>query len=128
MALLDELVQEENLDPEVMGQTSSAIKNLPELEKIRRPIQMDLLEEPHLLRKMSDRYNLPLLSTTLDEVQNYENLPLSKQLYERTGFTYASWIKVCLPVVSSVKLVEDESGCLSSRRTDFLVFSTTAAN
>ena len=55
MALLDELVHEEDLDPEVMGQTSSAFKNLP------------------------------LLSTTLDEVQNYENLPLSKQLYERTG-------------------------------------------
>ena len=46
---------------------------------------MDLLEEPHLLWNMSDCYDLPLLSTTLDEVQNYENLPLSKQLYERTG-------------------------------------------
>ena len=68
MVLLDELVQKEDLDPEVMGQTSSALKNLPELEKIRRLIQMDLLEESHLLRKMSDRYNLPLLSTTLDEV------------------------------------------------------------
>ncbi len=77
MALLDELVQEEDLDPEVMGQTSSTFKNLTELEKIRRLIQMDLLEEPHLLQNMSDRYNLPLLSTTLDEVQNYENLPLS---------------------------------------------------
>ena len=61
MALLDELLQEEDLDPEVMRQTSNAFKNLPELEKIRRLIQMDLLEEPHLLRKMSDRYNLPLL-------------------------------------------------------------------
>ena len=85
MALLDELVLKEDLDPEVIGQSSSAFKNLPELEKIRRLIQMDLLEEPHLLRNMSDRYNLPLLSTTLDEVQNYENPPLSKQLYERTG-------------------------------------------
>ena len=46
---------------------------------------MDLLEETHLLQKMSDRYNFLLLSTTLDEVQNYENLPLSKQLFERTG-------------------------------------------
>ena len=46
---------------------------------------MDLLEESHLLQNMSDHYNLPLLSKTLDEVQNYENLPLSKQLYERTG-------------------------------------------
>ena len=55
MALLDELVHEEDLDPEVMGQTSSAFKNLPELEKIRRLIQMDLLEEPHLLQNMSDR-------------------------------------------------------------------------
>ena len=61
MALLDELVQEEDLDPEVMGQTSSAFKNLPELEKIRRLIQIDLLEEPHLLQNMLDRYNLPLL-------------------------------------------------------------------
>ena len=46
---------------------------------------MDLLEESHILWKMSDLYNLPMLSTTLDEVQNYENLPLSKQLYEHTG-------------------------------------------
>ena len=29
MTLLDELVHEENLDPEVMGQTSSAFKSLP---------------------------------------------------------------------------------------------------
>ena len=68
MALLDELVHEEDLDPEVMGQTSSAFKNLPELEKIRSLIQMDLLEKPHLLQNMSNRYNLPLLSTTLDKV------------------------------------------------------------
>ena len=78
MALLDELVHEEDLDLEVMGQTSSAFNNLPELEKIRSLIQMDLLEKPHLLQNMSNRYNLPLLSITLDEVQNYENLPLSK--------------------------------------------------
>ncbi len=129
MALLDELVQEEDLDPEVMGQTSSTFKNLPELEKIRRLIQMDLLEESHLLRKMSDRYNLPLLSTTLDEVQNYENLPLSKQLYERTGILPMRLGSKCACLLSvSVKLVEDESGCLSSRRIDLLVFSTTAAN
>ena len=68
MALLDEMVQEEDLDPEMMGQTSSNFKNLPELEKIRRLIQMDLVEEPHLLQNMSNRYNLPLLSTTLDKV------------------------------------------------------------
>ena len=68
MALLDELVHEEDLDPEVMGQTSSAFKNLPELEKIRSLIQMDFLEKPHLLQNMSNRYNLPLLSTTLDKV------------------------------------------------------------
>ena len=55
MALLDKLVHEEDLDPEVMWQTSSAFKNLLELEKIRRLIQMDLLEEPHLLQNMSDR-------------------------------------------------------------------------
>ena len=52
MALLDELVQEEDLDPEVMGQTRSTFKNFPELEKIRCLIQIDLLEEPHLLQKL----------------------------------------------------------------------------
>jgi len=52
MALLDELVKEEDLDPEVMGQTNSTFKNLPALEKIRRLIQMDLLEESHLIQKM----------------------------------------------------------------------------
>ena len=41
MALLDELLQEEDLDPEVMRQTSRAFKNLPELEKIRRLIQIE---------------------------------------------------------------------------------------
>ena len=71
MALLDELVHEEDLDLEVMGQTSSASKNLPQLEKIRRLIKMDLLEEFILLQNMSDYYNIPLLSTTLDEIQNY---------------------------------------------------------
>ena len=64
MALLDELVLKEDLDPEVIGQTSSAFKNLPELEKIRRLIQMDLLEEPHLLRNMSDLYNPAAFNNT----------------------------------------------------------------
>ena len=41
MALLDELEQEEDLDPEVMGQTNSTFKNLPELEKIRHLIQIE---------------------------------------------------------------------------------------
>ena len=68
MALLDELVQEEDFYPEVMGQNSSTFRNFLELEKIRRLIQMDLLEEPHLLQNMSNRYNLPLISTTFDKV------------------------------------------------------------
>jgi len=34
-------MQEEDLDPEVMGQTSSAFKNIPELEKIRHLIQIE---------------------------------------------------------------------------------------
>ena len=71
MALLDELVHEEDLYLEVMGQTSSASKNLPQLEKIRGLIKMDLLEEFLLLQNMSDYYNITLLSTTLDEIQNY---------------------------------------------------------
>ena len=71
MALLDELVHEEDLDPEVMRQSSSGFKSLPELEKIRSLIQRDLLEEFLLLQNMSDYYNIPLLSTTLDEIQNY---------------------------------------------------------
>ena len=41
MALLDELVHEEDLDSEVMGQTSSAFKNILELKKIRRLIQIE---------------------------------------------------------------------------------------
>ena len=71
MSLLDGLVHEEDLDLEVMGQTSSASKNLPQLEKIRGLIKMDLLEEFLLLQNMSYYYNIPLLSTTLDEIQNY---------------------------------------------------------
>ena len=85
MGLLDELVQKEDLDPEVLRQSGSTYKSLSELEKIQRLIQMDLLDESHFLRNLSVRYGLPLLSTTRDEVHNHENLPLSKQLYERTG-------------------------------------------
>ena len=71
-------MQKEDLDPEVMEKTSSIFKNLPELEKIRCLIQIDLLKDLHLIIEISDHYNLPLLSTTLDEVKNYENFPLSK--------------------------------------------------
>jgi len=85
MGLLDELVQEEDLDPEVMRQTDSTYLNLSELEKIRHLIKMDLLDESQLLRNLSIRYGLPLLSNTRDEVQNHENPLLSIQLYERTG-------------------------------------------
>ncbi len=85
MGLLDELVQEGDLDPEVMRQTGNTYQNLSELEKIQRLLQMDLLDEFHLLRNLSTRYGLPLFSTTRDEVHNHENLLLSKQVYERTG-------------------------------------------
>ena len=45
MGLLDELVQEGDLDPEVMRQTGNTYQNLSELEKIQRLLQMDLLDE-----------------------------------------------------------------------------------
>ena len=83
MGLLDELVQQEDLDQEVMRQTGSTYLNLSELEKVRHLIQMDLLDESQLLQNLSIRYGLPLLSITRDEVQNHENLLLSKQLYKR---------------------------------------------
>ena len=85
MGLLDELVQEEDLDPEVRRQTDSTYMNLSELEKNQHLIQMDLLDESQLLRNLSSRYVLPLLSNIRDEVQNHENPLLSKQLYERKG-------------------------------------------
>ena len=46
---------------------------------------MDSLDESQLLRNLSFRYDLPLLSNARDEAQNHENLLLSKQMYERTG-------------------------------------------
>ncbi|MEE3267202.1 MAG: hypothetical protein VX221_10560, partial [SAR324 cluster bacterium] len=84
MGLLDELVHEEDLDPEVMRRSGSTYLNLSELEKIRHLIQMDLLDESELLRNLSNRYGLPLLSNTRDEVQNHEKTLFSKQLFERT--------------------------------------------
>ena len=50
MGLLDELVHEEDLDPEVMRQTGSTYLNLSELEKIRHLIQMDLLESNQIIQ------------------------------------------------------------------------------
>ena len=73
MGLLDELVHEEDLDPEVMRQTGSTYLNLSELEKIRHLIQMDLLDESQLLRNLSNRYGLRLLSNTHDEVKITKN-------------------------------------------------------
>jgi len=46
---------------------------------------MDLLDESQLLRNLSFRYGLPLLSNARDEAQNHEKPLLSKQMYERTG-------------------------------------------
>ena len=85
MGLLDELVQEEDLDPEVMRQIGSTYLNLSELEKIRHLIQMDLLDESQLMRNLAIRYGLHLLSNTRDKVQNHEKTLLSKQLYEQTS-------------------------------------------
>ena len=67
-------MQEEDLDPEVRRQTDSTYMNLSELEKNQHLIQMDLLDESPLLKNLSIRYDLPLLSNTRDEIQNYENL------------------------------------------------------
>jgi len=128
MGLLDELVHEEDLDPEVMRQTGSTYLNLSELEKIRHLIQMDLLDESQLLRNLSNRYGLPLLSNTHVEVQNHEKPLFSKQLYERTGILAMRFGSKCVAVVCSVELVERESGDLSVGRTCLLVFSATAAN
>ena len=100
MGLLDELVQEEDLDPEVMRQTGSTYLNLSELEKIRHLIQMDLLDESQLLRNLSNRYGLPLLSNTRDEVQNHEKTLLAKQLYERTGILAMRFGSKCAGLLS----------------------------
>ncbi|MBS1254590.1 MAG: putative type II secretion system protein HxcR [Deltaproteobacteria bacterium] len=85
MGLLEELVQEKNLDPEVISQSGSTYQNLSELEKIQHLIQMDLLDETHLLQNLSKRYSLPLLSTTCEEVQNHEIPSIAKQLFKQTG-------------------------------------------
>ena len=100
MGLLDELVHEEDLDPEVMRQTGSTYLNLSELEKIRHLIQMDLLDESQLLRNLSNRYGLPLLSNTHDEVQNHEKPLFSKQLYERTGILAMRFGSKCVALLS----------------------------
>ena len=100
MGLLDELVHEEDLDPEVMRQTGSTYLNLSELEKIRHLIQMDLLDESQLLRNLSNRYGLPLLSNTGDEVQNHEKPLFSKQLYERTGILAMRFGSKCVGLLS----------------------------
>ena len=100
MGLLDELVHEEDLDPEVMRQTGSTYLNLSELEKIRHLIQMDLLDESQLLRNLSNRYGLPLLSDTRDEVQNHESPLFSKQLYERTGILAMRFGSKCVGLLS----------------------------
>ena len=94
MALLDELVHEEDLDPEVMGQTSSTFKNFLELEKIRRLIQMDLLEEPHLLRKMSDRYNLPLLLKHLMKSKITKTFLCQSNFINATAFYRWVWDQI----------------------------------
>ena len=100
MGLLDELVHEEDLDPEVMWQTGSTYLNLSELEKIRHLIQMDLLDESQLLRNLSNRYGLALLSNTHDEVQNHEKPLFSKQLYERTGILAIRFGSKCVGLLS----------------------------
>ena len=100
MGLLDELVHEEDLDPEVMRQTGSTYLNLSELEKIRHLIQMDLLDESQLLRNLSNRYGLPLLSNTHVEVQNHEKPLFSKQLYERTGILAMRFGSKCVALLS----------------------------
>ena len=84
MGLFDKLVQETNLDLGVISASGSTYLNLSELEKIQRLIQVDLMDESKLLQILSDRYGLPLLSTSRKEVQNYEITALTKQIFKVT--------------------------------------------
>ena len=61
---------------------------------------MDLLDESQLLRNLSFRYGLPLLSNARDEAQNHENPLLSKKLYERTGILAIRFGSKCVGLLS----------------------------
>ena len=61
---------------------------------------MDSPDESQLLRSLSFRYGLLLLSNTRDEVQNHENLLLSKQLYKRTGILAMRFGSKCAGLLS----------------------------
>ena len=63
-------------------------------------IQIDLLDESQLLRSLSFRYGLSLLSNTRDEAQNHGNPLLSKQLYERTGILAMRFGSLCAVLLS----------------------------
>ena len=54
------------------------------------------MDESKLLQVLLDRYGLPLISTSREEVQNYENPALTKQIFKRTGI---------LPVYLGTKLI-----------------------
>ena len=43
------------------------------------------MDESKLLQILSDRYGLPLLSTSRKEVQNYEITALTKQIFNQWG-------------------------------------------
>ena len=63
-------------------------------------IQIYLLDESQLLRNLSFRYGLSLLSNIRDEVQNHWNPLLSKQLYERTGILAIRFGSFCAGLLS----------------------------
>ncbi len=100
MGLLDELIQQEELDPDLLRQSGSSFQNLSEFEKIQRLIQMELLEESQLLKQLSTRFNLPLFFRTENHVLHHEDLPLTKQLYESTGILPMRFGKKCIGLLS----------------------------
>ena len=55
IGFLDKLLQETNLDLEVISESGSTYLNLSELEKIKRLVQVDLMDESKLLQNLSDR-------------------------------------------------------------------------
>ena len=80
---------------------------------------MDLLEDSPLLQNLTARYDLLCSLQRVMKSKITKTLSLSIKLFERTVILNINLgSEVHLSVVNSIKLVENESGSLSSGRTN----------
>ncbi|MGK5092925.1 GspE/PulE family protein [Deltaproteobacteria bacterium TL4] len=83
MTLLDQLISQGLVDVSLLAQLGESVNSLSDLEKLRRLIRQELLDEYKLLPVLAQRYQISMLSEFSMSLQEIEDIAFSRMVYEK---------------------------------------------